>query len=311
MVLRLRVFFAGLWLASALPLGCQPALAAKPAEKTVVLPVQNYKPRPGLWLLADEDTKIYLFGTTHMLAPGFKWRSPALDRVASAADELVVETYEPPGSEADAAFLLSILHEEPVPVLERVPPEHRAALAALLDRHKMPLDNASFLKTWMLAIMLGYAEELEGWGVDELEDAPGVEDVLEEQFRKAKKPISSVESPEAGLDAFDALPEAEQVKLLLEIVAPAKDTKEQEARSDELWAQGRYEEAYARDMEDFPPVLFEGLVVKRNAAWTEWLEKRSKQPGTVLFAVGAAHLAGPESVQIMLAKRGLEAKRVD
>ncbi|HEX8064372.1 MAG TPA: TraB/GumN family protein [Allosphingosinicella sp.] len=50
---------------------------------------------------------------------------------------------------------------------------------------------------------------------------------------------------------------------------------------------------------------------RRNAAWTQWLEERLKKPGTLLFAVGAGHLAGRESVQAMLAKRGLSVKRID
>ena len=28
------------------------------------------EPRPAIWLLADEDTSIYLFGTVHVLHPG-------------------------------------------------------------------------------------------------------------------------------------------------------------------------------------------------------------------------------------------------
>jgi uncharacterized protein YbaP (TraB family) len=61
----------------------------------------------------------------------------------------------------------------------------------------------------------------------------------------------------------------------------------------------------------FPPALFDVLVRRRNAAWTSWLEARLKRPGTLLFAVGAGHLAGKESVQAMLAQRGLRVKRVD
>jgi hypothetical protein len=177
----------------------------------------------------------------------------------------------------------------------------------------MKLGEAAFLRTWMVTVMLGYAAELESWGVDDVEDAPGVEDALEAQFRKAGKPILSVEGPEAGLDAFNALPEEKQVEMLVEMLAPgaAEEEAAEVARSDDLWAQGRYEEAYARDMEDFPPELFDGLVVKRNAAWTRWLKARLDKPGTVLFAVGAAHLAGPHSVQTMLQKDGLEAKRVN
>jgi hypothetical protein len=53
------------------------------------------------------------------------------------------------------------------------------------------------------------------------------------------------------------------------------------------------------------------LRTNRNRDWTAWLIERLEKPGTVLFAVGAGHLAGPESVQQMLATRGLEAQRID
>ena len=303
----------GLWLLPAVLLGWQPAVAAKQAPSPA-LPVQAYQPKPGLWLLADEDTKIYLFGTTHMLPPGFKWRSAALDKVAGEADELVLETVGDSEGEPDLTYLSAILLEKPVPVLDRVPPKHRKAVAKAFKRSDVRPEDMGMMRTWMVAVLLGFAQEMKGWGVDDVKEAPGVEDSLEQQFREAGRPISAVETPQAGLEAFNALPESEQVNMLLEAALPAEGDQaeaEDEAESDDLWAQGRYEEAYARDMAEFPPVLFEGLVVKRNAAWVEWLKARLDKPGTVLFAVGAAHLAGPRSVQKMLAERGLEAKRVD
>jgi hypothetical protein len=298
------------WLVPAALLAGQPVAAAKPAPTPAPVD-QDYAPKPGLWLLADEDTKIYLFGTTHLLAPGFKWRSPAVDKAAAEADELVVETLEEPDAEPDMAMMLAILLEKPVPVLDRVPADRRKMVAKAFKDAGVKLDDMAMLRTWMVSVLLGYAQELKGWGVSEMKDAPGVEDALEAQFRAAGKPISAVETADAGLEAFNALPEAEQVKLLLEAAAPVEESEEAETDSDDLWAQGRYEEAYARDMADFPPALFDGLVVKRNAAWVEWLGKRLEKPGTMLFAVGAAHLAGPESVQKMLARRGLQTKRVD
>ena len=44
-----------------------------------------------MWLLADEDTKIYLFGTFHLLPPGSEWRTPAFEQALSASQELVLE----------------------------------------------------------------------------------------------------------------------------------------------------------------------------------------------------------------------------
>src|SRR5687767_14816008 len=68
-----------------------PAAAARPEAGPE-------EPSPAIFLLSDADTKIYLFGTVHMLPPGFKWRSRAVDRIIAEADELVVETYEAPGA---------------------------------------------------------------------------------------------------------------------------------------------------------------------------------------------------------------------
>jgi len=47
-------------------------------------------------------------------------------------------------------------------------------------------------------------------------------------------------------------------------------------------------------------------VVQRNKAWTEKLVKLLQGEGdaTTFVAVGAAHLAGPDSVQKMLQARG-------
>ena len=44
--------------------------------------------------------------------------------------------------------------------------------------------------------------------------------------------------------------------------------------------------------------------------WVQWIDQRLKQPGTVFLAVGAGHLAGKESVQAQLRKRGLKARRI-
>jgi uncharacterized protein YbaP (TraB family) len=64
------------------------------------------------------------------------------------------------------------------------------------------------------------------------------------------------------------------------------------------------------DETQMSPELKDALMRKRNAAWADWLAKRLDRPGTVFVAVGAGHLAGPDSVQAMLEAKGLKAKRV-
>src|SRR5688572_14622126 len=46
---------------------------------------------PALWSVSDADTKIYLFGTIHLLPAGHEWRTPVIERAIAESDELVVE----------------------------------------------------------------------------------------------------------------------------------------------------------------------------------------------------------------------------
>jgi len=53
------------------------------------------------------------------------------------------------------------------------------------------------------------------------------------------------------------------------------------------------------------------LIKRRNANWSGWIERRlATTPGSVMIAVGAGHLAGPDSVIALLQHRGYRVRRV-
>ena len=60
----------------------------------------------------------------------------------------------------------------------------------------------------------------------------------------------------------------------------------------------------------FTPELSNVLLHQRNTNWADLLKKRLDKPGVILVAVGAGHLAGPDSVQTLLGKRGVKVTRV-
>jgi uncharacterized protein YbaP (TraB family) len=320
MGLRSLNFSRPLWLvplaalaspASAVPSGG--ADSVKDVRAAEVRAEPRPDPRPALWLLADHDTRIYMFGTIHVLPPGFRWRSAALDKAVGESAELVVETYEAPGTEASAENMAGFFADRAVPILQRVPKKKRKPLKAAIEASGVPMPVLDRMHSWAAAMTLGMAQMLQEYGVEDADDAPGVEDVLEEAFRGAGKPILSVEDGNAVLASMGALPEAVQTQLLLEAIAPAKggDLAAELGVGEADWVAGRSEALDLEREEGFPPALFDVLVRRRNAAWTLWLEERLKKPGTLLFAVGAGHLAGRESVQAMLARRGLTVKRID
>ena len=58
------------------------------------------------------------------------------------------------------------------------------------------------------------------------------------------------------------------------------------------------------------PELQQALIKRRNANWSKWIEQRLGQPGQIMIAVGAGHLAGADSVIDLLKRDGYRVRRV-
>jgi uncharacterized protein YbaP (TraB family) len=63
------------------------------------------------------------------------------------------------------------------------------------------------------------------------------------------------------------------------------------------------------DLKKESPSLYQKFVVQRNIAWSEKIAEILKRSGVQQIAVGAAHLAGPDSLQVQLARRGIKVER--
>ena len=266
--------------------------------------------RPAVWKVADADTSIYLFGTVHLLPPGTKWRTQAFDRIAAESDTLVVETIVDETKPQVFAAELARLSIRPglPPLLDRVAPAKRKALQETIAKSGIPpiaLDN---METWAAAFALLQLQfkELGVSGGD------GVENVLRKGFKSAGKPVEQLETNSEQLGFFDGLPEAAQRELLEGAIEDPKAVKRQFDAMLKSWMSGDVEAIGRTFNSEFKesPELRDALLKRRNANWSRWLETRMAQPGTVLVAVGAGHLAGNDSVIDMLKKRGLKVQRV-
>jgi len=74
------------------------------------------------------------------------------------------------------------------------------------------------------------------------------------------------------------------------------------------WASGdvkALETLAVDEMQVETPALYEALLVRRNTDWANQIQTLLEGSGTVFIAVGAAHLAGDDSVQEILGDRGV------
>jgi uncharacterized protein YbaP (TraB family) len=80
----------------------------------------------------------------------------------------------------------------------------------------------------------------------------------------------------------------------------------------DAWSKGDVEaiaRTFDRDLSG-SPALAQALIKSRNANWSKWIEKRMTQPGQIMVAVGAGHLAGKGSVIDLLKKDGYKVTRL-
>lgn len=308
----LTALLGALWLGGSAQAAPAPASAAQ-ARAPLTQP--QGEPHPAIWLLSDADTRIYLFGTVHVLHPDLRWRSSTFNRIAGEAQELVLELSDtemsPDNSEAFAAMRMG----KSVPVLQRVSPSRRAGLTRMMQELQIPAGSLDRLETWAVAVLLGVgqmAQDYAGGGTSAqqaTEQAAGVEETLTREFHANGRPIIGVETARDQIGAFRGMPLNVQQAMLNETIDAYTSGEEAGDPDESDWINGNLD-GIAAEMETLPPELYESLITRRNRNFADWLVRRLERPGTVLFAIGAGHLAGRVSVQSMLESRGFHVQRV-
>jgi len=262
---------------------------------------------PALWVVSDDDTTIYLFGTVHMMKPGVLWFDDEVKAAFDTSDELVLEVTEDKPSEMAVTIALMGLNEEG-PTRDMVKPELRQSYLDALAEYQIPADAMDRFEPWLVAInlsiaplnKLGYQQNL------------GAEQILATSAKAAKKKVSGLETTEEQLGFFDALPRKAQIAYLNATVEQLPNVEEQFTKLMDNWKAGDSEALAALMNESIAqtPELAQALLYNRNMRWSDWIATRMDQPGTVFMAVGAGHLAGEKSVVDLLTKRKMTVKRL-
>ncbi len=218
-------------------------------------------------------------------------------------------------AETGEAMMARMRLGKEAPVLWRVSADRREALSEMIAATGLPIETFDGMQSWAVVMTMAAMAIIQGYSAEEgapltMADLPGVEDVLEGLFRTSERPVSGVETAAQQMSFFGGLSFADQRALLELMVDDYRGGADARGLDEREWARGNVE-AIAIEAEEMPAALYDALITRRNIAWTDWLAARLERPGIVLFAVGAGHLAGRDSVQVLLARRGLVATRVN
>ena len=265
---------------------------------------------PAMWTFSDEDTTVNIMGTVHLLKPDVVWKSPAITDALAKADTLVLEAdVASPESQAglqklvmeygifsDGETLSTVLEED-----------DKAAVSAVLEANGIPMQAMDTMKPWMVSLQLGMMQIMQA-GYD---PQSGVETKL--MAEAGDKKLAYLESVETQIRTLGGAPIDEQVQGLMATLGTLDLGEEYLDTLVAEWADGDVRGIGA--MMSNPAIFgtqdaYDALLTTRNKNWIPGIKALLDEPGNKLVAVGAGHLAGPDSVIGMLKDEGIKVKVV-
>ena len=262
---------------------------------------------PALWVVKDEDTTIYLFGTVHILKPNLSWFDEGVKQAFEGSDRLVLEMVEPTAAESQALFGKLAIDKSGKTLRSKMSDADRAIYETAMTKTGLPAEALDPFDPWAAAVTLSVISmQKQGFDINS-----GAEKQLTAAANAAKKPIGGVETMEFQLGVFDSMPESEQIRFLVETAKVVESSSNMMDKMVELWGTPDPDGLGQLMNEGLTSrALYDALLTRRNANWAKWIKAEMDKPGTTFMAVGAGHLAGPTSVQNLLPAYGLSAVRV-
>ena len=303
---RVARLLGGFALIASVPEAAQTAAQTPAAPATAATTAAD----PALWVLRDEDTTVYLFGTVHLLPPGIDWYDDAVKAAFDASDELTLEVTLPEDTTAIAqAMTAAGSYPAGTTLSSRLTAAQRDELTAALQPYGVALSQFDGQEPWFTTMQLSLGV-IASLGYD---PANGVEQVLRRDAAAAGKRVTAFETVEQQIGFFDQTPESEQITGLVEFFRQVPQLRDMFTRLIDSWTHGQPDETGRIMNENLTstPETARIILTDRNRRWADAIRARMDQPGTVFVAVGAGHLAGDSSVQHFLQQRGMTVQRVE
>ena len=258
--------------------------AALAAATPAAPPPSPASDSPAMFVVRDADTTIYIFGTFHALDGKSQWFDRDVKDAFDKSDELVLETLIPERPSQPVSFGPGFRPPSVTP-------------------------SASFLATTRMAISAGQAQGMQvGNGADM---------VLRHEAEAEGKAVEGLETLQFQIDMFNHMPSSSAG---MPIARPGAATEPNQMQSlskamsdmQSAWKRGDQSVfvSMLNQLKTASPDTYRMMFTERNARWADWIKARMQTPGTVFVAVGAGHLAGPDSLLVRLAEHGVPSQRV-
>lgn len=265
---------------------------------------------PALYVVRDEDSTLYLFGTIHLRRTGASWGGPHVEVALAEAEEIWTEVDLSATSEAQLQALVMQHGFAPAdqPLSSWLEPDDAERLSALSARLGLPMEALDRMQPWMASMTLVVMPMVQA-GFDPM---AGVDRGVAAWGEANGRTMRAFETAEQQIGFFVGLDAETQREMLLSSIEDAERGVAIVNALSDAWDRGDESliEMYTLETARDYPEIYDALFVRRNNAWMITLNEELDGAGVDFVAVGAGHLAGADGLVAQLRARGLSVERV-
>jgi uncharacterized protein YbaP (TraB family) len=270
---------------------------------------------PALWKVKGAHGTVYLFGSVHVMKKEVHWETAKVKDAVGASDVLYLEIAGLDDDSVKAAQpeIMALGVDQQHPLSTKISKEDVALLDDAVKAMGLPGESAlEPMQPWLAYLTISVVPMVKA-GYD---PNSGIDKTLEKEAKGTGKTVKGFETMSEQMHYFSDMAMPMQVKMLHEALGDLPKSVSQTNEMVADWTKGDVDaigKLENDEMKTKSPELYQKLVVERNTRFADTLAGLLKDPatGTVFVAVGAAHLAGADSVQKMLAAKGYAAERVE
>ena len=282
------------------------------AVSVLALQVAAARAEPAIWLVQSPTAKVYLFGTMHILPKHADWFGPKI-AAAFADSHVLVE-------EADVGFgdpkaVAGIMGQAIAPDFDlwaKLPAASAVKFRSQLVKCHLPDSVVGHFRPWfasMLPTICGLMDKADGT-LSVAASSP--EAALAARAKQAGKSQDYFETAAQQIGYLSGASEAVQMKELESAIDEGDSGGDDFNGMEASWLAGDVP-ALAKlvgGMHDKGADFYDVIFTQRNARFASRIGAMLRESKTVFVAIGAGHLAGPDSVQALLAKAGVVSRRL-
>ncbi|HEX5220914.1 MAG TPA: TraB/GumN family protein [Verrucomicrobiae bacterium] len=280
-----------------------------PAQPVVTAASTNKTTKHCLWEVKGKSKTVFLLGSLHLMKKNMYPLDAPIENAYKNADIVVFETDM--AAMESPEFALKLMKEATYPegeTLKKNLPE--ATYSMLVSNLQATVGSAEpfeKFKPWMVAVTL-IALELQKLGFSA---EKGIDKHFYARAREDQKSIQELEAPEEQLKLLTSLNDIEAGDFLGQSLSEMAVWRTQFSAMVEAWRVGDtkgLEKILTESFERYP-ALEKKFLTSRNEKWLGKIEKLLQGDKNVLIVVGAAHLAGTDSVVDLLTRKGFKVEQ--